>query len=164
MSAVMARSPACADFAMYPSATSRPIATRTVETCREGGNRMSLLATKIALTARRSAARMTISFTAEGQASASTKIFTGAKVRESGGAGYLPASLRGVATVRGRWGDACERSRGSQVVPRVRERADESGERAPDPTDRPPARHEGRTARGGERAPPVVVGAIGHPA
>src|SRR5512133_2215037 len=57
-------------------ATSRPIATRTVETCREGGNRMFLLATKIALTARRSAARMMISFTAAGQASASTKIFT----------------------------------------------------------------------------------------
>src|SRR6266511_2727582 len=92
MSAVMARSPACADFAMYPSATSRPIATRTVETCRDGGNRMVLFATKIALTARRSAARITISFTAEGQASASTKIFTGDTVRESAGAGYLPAS------------------------------------------------------------------------
>src|SRR6266568_6066934 len=90
MSAVMARSPAFADFAMYPSATSRPIATRTVETCREDGSRMSLLATKIVLTARRSAARMTMSFTAAGQASASTKIFTGPKVRDSGRVGYLP--------------------------------------------------------------------------
>src|SRR6266545_3608897 len=91
MSAVMARSPASADFEMYPSATSRPIGTRTVETCREGGNRMFLLATKIALTPRRSAARMMISFTAEGQASASTKIFTGATVRQSRGSGHLAA-------------------------------------------------------------------------
>src|SRR6266542_7011168 len=95
MSAVMARSPASADFAMYPSATSRPIATRTVETCREGGNRMVLLATKIALTSKRSAARMTISFTAAGQASASTKILMGPRYVNLSGSDTAPTSRSG---------------------------------------------------------------------
>jgi hypothetical protein len=56
---------------------SSPIATRTVETCRDGGSPMFLFATKIAATPSRSAARTTISFTAAGQASASTRIFMG---------------------------------------------------------------------------------------
>src|ERR1700674_689508 len=77
MSWVTAMSPGWADEARCRSATSSPAPTRTVERKSERGSVSALFATNTAGIFSRSAARMTISLTAAGQASASIQIRTG---------------------------------------------------------------------------------------